>query len=99
MATISIESEKERGEGWLFIILVHTSGQPDIEDRRFEITLSWADYDYWSGGLRSPSQVARDCLEFALDQSSKTGTTIPGRFDASTLRRLFPDTDSYLRGA
>ena len=99
MASITIESEKERGEGWIFTILIHNPDQPDLEDRRFEMTLSWADYDFWSGGVRSPSQVARDCIEFALTQSAETGTHLPGRFDASTLRRLFHNTDEELRGA
>jgi len=97
VALIIVESEEEAGEGWRFFVRVDPA---DGQGRslRIELTLSWADYDFWSGGVRSPSDVALDVMRFLIEKSTESLFEIPKRFDASIVRRLFPGADKTLRG-
>jgi len=97
VAPIVVESEEEAGEGWRFVVrIVPTDGLR--RQIRIEMTLSWADYDFWSGGMRSPSDVAIDVMKFIVARSKESEFEIPGRFDASIICRLFPCADDALRG-
>ena len=87
MPRIHVESERELGAGWEFDVVI----EPD--DRR-QMTLSWADYELWSGGAKPPSQVAERVVRFAA--SRRLLTRLRPRFDASTVRRLAPDMDALL---
>lgn len=97
MAPIVVESEEEAGEGWQFVVRIDPADRQG-HSLRIELTLSWADYNFWSGGMRPPSDVASEVVSFALKKSAESKIEIPKRFDASIIRRLFPGADDALRG-
>lgn len=78
--TVSIESERETGVGWSYGVVVEREG----ESMRHEVTLSWADHHYWSGGQLPPSKVVEALVTALLEVE---GLDLPPRFDASTARR------------
>jgi hypothetical protein len=88
--TIVVESEAELPAGWVYRVLVREGSGPPAE---YEVRLHWADHDYWSGGAVPPSRVIEALFRLLLDRTR----TIPGRFDAATARRWFPDLDAQLQ--
>ncbi len=105
MAEVVIESEEEAGQGWRFVVLIHFSGEstsalPPRPPQHVEMTLSWADYDRWSTGTRSPSTIAAEVIKFFLTNLEAPDEKLPRRFDASLIRRRFKnvDIDATLRG-
>lgn len=78
--TVSIESERETAVGWSYAVTIDRGG--DVT--RHEVTLSWADHNYWSGGQAPPSKVVEALVSALLEVE---GLDLPRRFDASTARR------------
>lgn len=98
--TIRVQSEAETGRGWSFEVLIERDADEVVRpgsplETSHRVTLSWADYEYWSHGSASPASVVRRVVEFLLDQH---GFDIPARFDAATARRWFPAIDRALDG-
>lgn len=83
--------ETETGSGWLYTGL---AGEGDY-GRGVEMSLSWADYEYWSRGLVRPVDVARALLRIATGQLG--AELLPARFDAARLRRTIPHFDERMR--
>ncbi len=81
---VAVENERSTPRGWVFdVILSPRSAGPS--DRR-EVSLSWADYEYWSHGAASPARVV-EVVMLAVAELLPDAE-LPARFDASTLRRL-----------
>lgn len=97
MAEVIVETEEESGQGWKFSIVIRPEAETETT-RRIEMTLSWADYNHWSTGTRSPSVIAAEVVRFFLTQL-ETVDDLPPRFDASIIRRRFDGVDDALRGA
>lgn len=93
LAEIRIQNEQETGRGWAYDVIVQRPG--DQDPRQHQVTLSWADYEYWSHGQKPPADVVRQIVTYLLEQP---GFTPPVRFDASTVRRWFPSLDRHLAG-
>jgi len=89
---IRIETETEIAAGWTFVALLGVEPDP----RRCRVSLSWADYDLWSGGDVAPEEVVRAVLEFVLERRS--AAEVPERFDAALVRRWYRDADRELGG-
>lgn len=100
MAEILIQNETETGRGWSYEVFVRDEnastggGSTDHRDAH-RVTLSWADYEYWSHGQKPPADVVRTVVAFLLEQQ---GFALPGKFDASTARRWFPSLDRHFQG-
>jgi hypothetical protein len=62
---------------------------------RHRVKLAWADHDHLSGGGFAPSRVAEAILALAAEVIGRD--QLPGRFDASTIRRMIPEFDSLVR--
>ncbi len=92
MATIEIGTETEGDKRWAYDVTVNDGAR----DYRYDVTLSWADYDLWSHGRVAPEKVVRAAFEFLLDQ--EPASSIMARFDCSVIRRYFPDVDRELPG-
>lgn len=89
-AEISLQ-ETETAGGWVY----RGHAGEDGTGRGLEMSLSWADYEYWSRGLVRPVDVALALLRIASDQ---IGTDLlPDRFDAARLRRTIPRFDERVR--
>ena len=88
---ISVQNEIETGRGWGYDVVV--VAHDDAPERRIRVTLSWADYEYWSHGSRAPAEIVRRLVEYLFAQN---GFTPPDRFDAATARRWFPSIDEHL---
>ena len=90
VADFEIRSERENSSGWLFEVRV--IGDEGGGLRRVILQLAWADYNLWSvDGADRPAAVAEAALCYLI---SKVGAdALPDRFDASILRRKFPDAD------
>lgn len=89
---IHVESENESPRGWSFVV---TRG--DSPTDRFEIHLSWPDYEFWSHGVAPPSRIVEAIME-AIEEL-RPDAELPSRFDASTARRIIGGTglDEWLR--
>lgn len=92
MAEVWIEHEQEVESGWQFAVRVVGSGSAGPVN--LTLTMSWADYDYWSGGTEPPSETARQVVEYVL--AHRPATELPARFDAATARRWLPQIDAAL---
>jgi hypothetical protein len=92
VAEIEIASEKESGGGWAFEARVIDAAGAS---HRFQVTLSWADYDHWSpGGGVEPARVAEAVIRFLLDRMP--AGELRSKLDASLARRLFADADETI---
>lgn len=91
MTIIDILSESEIQQGWRFRIRVG-EGRAATEHLT---DLSWVDYDYWCGGAAPPERVAAAVVRFLLERDPDAA--LPEHFDASIIRRRFPDLDARLR--
>ncbi len=92
MAAIHILREEEIESAWRFTVQV---ARAEAAPATLAFTLSWADYDHWSHGMERPSEVARQVLEFVLERRALRD--LPQRFDASTVRRWWPEIDRAFR--
>ncbi len=87
MADIEIVTETEADGHWAFEARVFDGGKA----HRFDVTLSFQDYDLWSHGRVGPSRVVEAAFEFLLD--NEPASSIMSRFDCSVIRRYFPHVD------
>jgi len=90
MANITVQTEQDTGRGWVFHVEVDDSGQT----HRYEVTLSWPDYDLWSHGQVSPEKVIRAAFEFLLER--EPASMILSKFDCAVIRRYFSEVDREL---
>jgi hypothetical protein len=93
VAHATVQSETETEHGWSFrVVLEHPGGAPT----EHSMTMSWVDYNYWSpGGTVAPERVAAWIAAF-VGERREPGVP-PAKFDASTVRRWFPELDRALR--
>ncbi len=93
MAPFQIITERENANGWSYQVQIASGNSP--QPRRFTMLLSWADYNHWSfTGSDSPQRVAEAVLRFVL--SHLDPAELPDQFDASLVRRRFPDADAEI---
>ncbi|MEM6334209.1 MAG: hypothetical protein AAF823_12805 [Planctomycetota bacterium] len=90
MADIEIGPEVESDVGWSYEVSVYSEGKA----HRYDVTLSYADYDLWSKGSVAPSRVVRRAFEFLLER--EPASMILSKFDCSVIRRYFPEVDTVL---
>jgi len=93
VAQVQIENEQETESGWRFSVRIG-GGATSQSSLALILTMSWADYDYWSSGTEPPSEIARHVIEFLLSQ--RPSAEFPTRFDAATVRRWLPKIDQAL---
>jgi len=92
VAQVEIVSERDSRSGWTFTAQVLDDGG---SLRRHEVSLSWADYNLWSGsGADEPAEVAAAVLRFLLTKLE--ASEVPARLDAATARRRYPDADAHI---
>lgn len=90
MPEIEVGTESETATHWSYEVCVFDQGRT----HRFDVTLSFQDYDLWSRGRVAPSRVVEAAFEFLLD--NEPTTSIMTRFDCSVIRRYFPKVDTEL---
>ena len=90
MAEIEIGEETEGENQWSYDVTVYDNGRT----HRYQVTLSFQDYDHWSHGRVPPSQVVRAAFAFLLDR--EPAGSILSKFDCSVIRRYFPEVDQRL---
>lgn len=82
--------ETEGEHGWSYAVSVFDGGRT----HRYDVTLSFSDYDLWCRGRSAPSRVIEKAFEFLLD--NEPAGAIMSRFDCSVIRRYFPHVDQEL---
>jgi hypothetical protein len=93
VAQIEIISEQETAGGWDCVVQI-------LDDRDGGLTshhvrLAWADYNLWSpDGSDAPNAVVEAVITFFLERMDVR--EVPAKFDASMLRRKFPDADARI---
>lgn len=94
MAQVEIISESEEAAGWRFDAqILDEAGALHM----CSMTLSWADYNLWSGtGADEPAAVAEAVLTFLVGHDGTDG--LRPTFDASLARRLHPGADREIPG-
>ncbi len=92
MTTIQVTTEQDSPRGWRFTVDL----QADQQNRRFDVTLSWSDYDHWSHGRVAPEKVIEGIFRFLLDK--EPASAIMPKFDCAVVRRYFPQVDRELPG-
>lgn len=90
MPTVDVRQERETLRGWTYEVVLTRGQGTSIH----QVSLSWADHDYWSGGSLPPSRVIEAVLAWLADEHPEFAWT--ERFDASTVRRRFPGVDETL---
>jgi hypothetical protein len=94
MSVIDVQSEQEGPRGWTYTVGIT---RPDGRETSHQVTLAWVDHEHWSGGIIPPSKVVEAVIRFLLEREGKDPTPqIPAKFDASTVRRWFPEVDQGL---
>lgn len=84
--------EVPTSSGWRYTIqLEHPHS---TSTHTLNLTLSWVDHDYWTGGTLAPSTTIERIVETLLNAR----IAIPARADCSTLRRFYPGLDLALMG-
>lgn len=84
---VRILEERSVHRAWLFQVELGIG----VSNRIVEIRLDWADYEHWSRGRLTPSEVIAGVIACAIAIAGIE--TIPPCCDASTLRRLAPGLD------
>jgi len=92
-ARVIVERERETARGWDYDVVVEW---PDGACSSHEIGLAWVDHDHWSGGRHAPSHVVERMVDWLIER--RAGEGLPDAFDASTVRRWYPDVDELLPG-
>jgi len=92
MPDIEIGPETETQHNWQYPVRVFAQGKT----HEFDVTLSFQDYNLWSGGRVPPSQVVQAAFKFLL--MNEGPEEIMARFDCSVIRRYFPKVDQELSG-
>lgn len=82
--TVRVLQEEEAPRAWRFVVEVALGD--DV--RTVSITLGWADYNHWSQGRLTPTEVIQGVVTCAVCMLSLQD--LPDEIDASTLRRLAP---------
>jgi hypothetical protein len=105
MPSVTVHEETQTERGWTFrLTWVGAASERDEVrgrgvalggERSVMLTLGWHDYEHWSHGMSAPMDVARAVLEAALEERPELA--VPGRVDASTLRRMVSGLDSLVR--
>lgn len=90
MAQIEIGTETEGRNQWAYDVRIVENGRT----HRYNVTLSWSDYDHWSHGRVPPSRVVEAVFRFLLER--EPAGAILSRFDCSVVRRYFPEVDKEL---
>ena len=90
MHTIHIDHETEVHQGWCYQVRVISAG----EEHRFQVTMSWAEHDWWSHGRVPPEKVVRAAMLFLLEREPVEA--IFKKFDCAVIRRYFPEVDQEL---
>jgi hypothetical protein len=91
---IECTGERDAAAGWSFDLQVLDD---DGELFRFEMTLSWADYNLWSAsGSDRPAAVAEAAMRFLL--AGRPPRELRPRFDAAIARRVDRDADARIPG-
>jgi len=90
MPEIEVGTESESTTHWSYEVRVFDQGRA----HRYDVTLSFQDYDLWSRGRVAPSRVVEAAFEFLLD--NEPAASIMARFDCSVIRRYFPKVDQEL---
>ena len=90
MAEIEIGPETEHAAAWSYPVTVFADGRT----HRFEVTLSFQDYDLWCRGRVGPSRVVEAAFKFLLSRES--AEEILSKFDCSVIRRYFGEVDAEL---
>ncbi len=91
MPEIEVGEEQEGPNCWSYDVTVFDGGRT----HRYAVTLSWSDYDLWSGGSAPPSKVIERAFLFLLD--NEPPTAIMSKFDCSVIRRYFPEVDAWMK--
>ena len=92
MAQVEIVSEDDGAAGWTYAVQVLDN---DGNLRPHRVTLSWADYNLWSGsGADKPSDVVAAVIQFLLTRSSPN--ELRPVFDAAIVRHRYPDADTSI---
>lgn len=92
MTEIEVGTEQETTTHWAYEVRVFDQGRT----YRFDVTLSFQDYDLWSRGRVAPSRVVEKAFEFLL--ANEPPVAILEKFDCSVIRRYFPKVDKELPG-
>ena len=90
MAEIEIGPETEGKHNWAYQVTVFDAGRR----HRYDVTLSFQDYDHWSHGSIPPSKVVEKAFKFLLQR--EPADAIMSKFDCSVIRRYFPEVDTEL---
>lgn len=89
VASVEVIREEEIQRGWRYTLAVRREGAPET---RHEVTLSWADHEFWCGGRLPPSRVVETVVGYFVARAADR--EVPPRFDAATVRRWFPEVDA-----
>ena len=90
MAEIEIGPETEGKNNWSYEVSVFDAGKR----HKYDVTLSFQDYDLWSHGTLPPSTVVEKAFRFLLER--EPASSIMSKFDCSVIRRYFPEVDKEL---
>jgi hypothetical protein len=98
MPAVDVISEQECPRGWLYTVRLQGVAGPATEH---EVRLDWAEHELWCGGRCPPSRVVEVLLNYLMERDAgpadrEGGREIPGRFDAATVRRWWPEVDQVL---
>ncbi|MFZ4643635.1 MAG: hypothetical protein ACOYMU_09830 [Phycisphaerales bacterium] len=91
---LEVATEREGAACWIFQI--RRSGQVDPV---CQLTLAWADYDWWSPtGSHTPSQVALAVMKVLAESPTEFAgqSSHPMQMDASTIRRRIAGADQLI---
>lgn len=88
---VRVEQENELARGWSFLVRIDAEGGAS---GYHTVRLSWADHEYWSGGLSGPATTIGALMEFLLERGGLE--TLGDSFDAAIVRRLHPSVDREL---
>jgi len=90
MSEIEVGPETETQTHWQYPVQVFANGKT----YRYDVSLSFQDYDLWSHGSLPPSTVVEKAFRFLL--SKEPASAIMKKFDCSVIRRYFPEVDREL---
>ncbi|HED54037.1 MAG TPA: hypothetical protein ENJ00_07530 [Phycisphaerales bacterium] len=102
MTRFELIEETDSPTGWMYRVRLE---QARAEPRELWVTMSFQDYEHWSGGIRPPADVLESLLRCIAEASDTTNLPdplpdpLPERFDAARVRRWIPSLDDRLRGS